>query len=119
MSAPSIMVIRIETNADVVLARQRAQAIAELAGFDKIKQTSFATALSEMARNALQFAQRGRVDFTLEHQGSHHFLGATVTDAGPGIPEILANGGYWYPGMKFSGHGIASARKLVKIFSIY
>jgi signal transduction histidine kinase len=116
---PSIIVIRVETNADVVLVRQRAQAIAELAGFDAIKQTSFATALSEIARNALQFAKRGRVDFTIENKGSQRFLTATVTDGGPGIREVVANGGSWDRAIKFGGHGIASARKLVKLFSIY
>src|SRR3954470_3865543 len=102
---PSIIVIRVETNADVVLVRQRAQAVAELAGFDAIKQTSFATALSEIARNALQFAKRGRVEFTIENQGTQRFLTATVTDGGPGIPQVIANGGYWDRAIKFQGHG--------------
>ena len=115
---PAILIIRVESNADVVLVRQRAQSIAELAGFDTIKQTSFATALSEIARNSLQFAQSGRVTFTIETEEAQRFLSATVTDNGPGIPAILANGGRWNRAFKFNGHGIASARRLVKSFSI-
>jgi anti-sigma regulatory factor (Ser/Thr protein kinase) len=114
----SIIIIRVENNADVVLVRQRAHALAELAGFDTIKQTSFATALSEISRNALQYARAGRVDFTIEIHGAQSILVATVSDNGPGIEAIRANGGHWSRSVEFSGHGIASARKLVKNFSI-
>src|SRR5688572_24834289 len=119
MKAPPIIVIRVESTADVVLVRQRAQALAEIAGFDSIKQTSFATALSEISRNALQFARGARVEYRVENQGHQRYLAADVTDDGPGIAEVIANGGLWDRNIKFRGHGIASARKLVKLFSIY
>jgi anti-sigma regulatory factor (Ser/Thr protein kinase) len=119
MKAPPIIVIRVESTADVVLVRQRAQALAEIAGFDSIKQTSFATALSEISRNALQFAKGARVEYSVESHGSKRYLAAEVTDRGPGIAEVIANGGSWDRNITFHGHGIASARKLVKMFSIY
>ena len=88
MITRSILQVQVRSAADVVLARQRAQAIAEIAGFDAIKQTSFATAISEIARNAVQFAREGRVGFTIESYGNLHFLTASVIDNGPGIaPE--------------------------------
>lgn len=118
MITRSIIQVQLRAAADVVLARQRAQAIAELAGFDGIKQTSFATAISEIARNALQFATEGRVSFAIESYGNLHFLTASVVDQGPGIAPVLARGGLWDSEMVFVGQGISAARKLVKQFSI-
>jgi signal transduction histidine kinase len=113
-----IIQVQVRSTADVVLARQRAQAIAELARFDSLKQTSFATAISEIARNAVQFATQGRVSFAIESYGNLHFLTASVIDEGPGIPAVLSHGGLWDRDVLFVGHGISSARKLVKQFSI-
>jgi signal transduction histidine kinase len=118
MITRSIIQVQVRSAADVVLARQRAQAIAELAGFDTIKQTSFATAISEIARNAVQFASEGRVAFMTESYGNLHFLVASAIDQGPGIAEIRNRGGQWDANVVLAGHGISSARKLVKQFSI-
>lgn len=118
MITRSINQIQVRSPADVVLVRQRAQAIAELAQFDSIKQTSFATAISEIARNAIQFAKEGRVVFAIESYGNLHFLTASVIDQGPGIAEVLSRGGLWDRSIVFHGHGLSSARKLVKQFSI-
>ncbi|MGZ8938956.1 MAG: sensor histidine kinase [Limisphaerales bacterium] len=118
MITRSIIQIQVRSPADVVLVRQRAQAIAELAKFDSIKQTSFATAISEIARNAIQFANEGRVAFAIESYGNLHFLTASVIDQGPGIREVISKGGVWDRSIVFEGHGINSARKLVKQFSI-
>ena len=118
MITRSIIQVQVRSAADVVLARQRAQAIAEIAQFDSIKQTSFATALSEIARNAVDFAGEARVSFAIESYGNLHFLTAQVTDNGPGIAAVLAHGGHWDRNISFTGPGISSARKLVKQFSI-
>jgi signal transduction histidine kinase len=113
-----IIQVQVRSTADVVLARQHAQTIAELARFDAIKQTSFATAISEIARNAVQFAGEARVCFGLESYGNLHFLTASVIDHGPGIAALRDRGGQWDGSISFEGHGIRSARKLVKQFSI-
>jgi signal transduction histidine kinase len=116
--ARSIIQVQVRSPGDVVLARQRAQAIAELAQFDSIKQTSFATAISEIARNAVQFAGEAKVGFAIESDGALHFLTASVIDQGPGIAAVLDRGGLWDGSIVFAGEGIGSARKLVKQFSI-
>ncbi len=118
MNRRPIICLRVENNADLVLIRQRAQTIAELAGFDTLRQTSFATALSEIARNALQFAAAGRVTFSIDAQADRIYLAAQVEDNGPGIREIRDHGGSWNGAILPRGHGIASARRLVKIFAI-
>jgi anti-sigma regulatory factor (Ser/Thr protein kinase) len=78
---------------DVVFSRQRARQIAQLLGFDAQDQTRIATAVSEIARNALAYAGGGSVAFHLEGQTPPQLLQIVVSDAGPGIPhlqEVLA-----------------------------
>ena len=58
-----IINVEIRYEHDVVLSRQRARQIAELLGFDRLEQVQIATAVSEIARNAFQYAQRGKVEF--------------------------------------------------------
>ena len=48
---------------DVVLARQRARTVAAALKFDVQAQTRLATAVSEIARNAFQYAGGGWIDF--------------------------------------------------------
>ena len=57
MTAP-ILTTELRTEHDVVLARQRARQVARLLGFDAQEQTRIATAVSEVARNAHQYAKR-------------------------------------------------------------
>ncbi|HEY9670618.1 MAG TPA: ATP-binding protein [Waterburya sp.] len=58
-----ILTLEIRYEQDVVLTRQRTRQIAELLGFKVTEQTRMATAVSEIARNAFQYAGGGRVEF--------------------------------------------------------
>ena len=51
----SILTTQLSFEHDVVLVRQRARQIAKLLGFDAQDQTRIATAVSEIARNALNY----------------------------------------------------------------
>ena len=72
----------------MVLARQRVRSIARLLGFDVQDQTRLATATSEIARNAYEYARGGQVDFVLEGQSAPQILLVRVSDNGPGIREM-------------------------------
>ena len=61
-----ILTLEIRYEQDVVLTRQRTRQIAELLGFNVTEQTRIATAVSEIARNAFQYAGGGRVEFGVE-----------------------------------------------------
>lgn len=52
--------INIQSEPDVVFARQRARQIASLMYFDPLDQTRIATSVSEIARNAFLYAGGGR-----------------------------------------------------------
>ena len=58
--------IPVESEEDVVLARQRARQVASSLSFDSQDQIRIATAVSEIARNAYSYAGGGRVDFLVE-----------------------------------------------------
>ena len=109
------MEIRLEH--DVVLARQRARQIAGLLGFEGQDQTRIATAVSEIARNAFQYAGGGKAEFLLDEQAPPAFL-VRVGDHGPGVKDLQAvlDGRYSSPtGM---GVGMAGARRLMDRFTI-
>ena len=63
-----ILMVTLQREQDVVLTRQRARQIAQVLGFDAQDQTRIATAVSEIARNALTYAGGGKVEFHLEGQ---------------------------------------------------
>jgi signal transduction histidine kinase len=103
---------------DVVLARQRARAIAARIGFDVQDQVRFATAVSELARNAFRYACDGRVAFLIEREGGRSLLVARVTDRGPGIPDLRRVLEGLYVSSTGMGIGITGARRLSDRFTI-
>ncbi len=113
----AILSLELEREHDVVLARQRARRISELLGFDELDQTRISTAVSEMARNAIQYAGEGRVQFSVSSQEPWMLL-VRVTDHGPGIARIdsILDGSYHSStGM---GLGILGARRLMDLFEV-
>jgi signal transduction histidine kinase/ActR/RegA family two-component response regulator len=73
---------------DVVRAHQTTRTIAAQLGFSTFEQTRIATAVSEIARNALTYAAGGSVTFGFDDAGG--VLAITVADRGPGIPDVAA-----------------------------
>lgn len=113
-----IITVAIAYEQDVVLARQRTRQLAESLGFDSQQQTRLATAVSEIARNAYQYAGGGRVQFDLESETAPQVLVIRVSDSGPGIrnlKEILENR---YTSPTGMGAGIVGARRLMDRFEI-
>ena len=87
-------------------------------GFDRQDNTRIATAVSEIVRNAFEYAGGGKVEFSLEIEGSQQTFVICVADDGAGIkdlPEIL-NGAY--KSATGMGLGITGARRLMDVFTI-
>jgi signal transduction histidine kinase/CheY-like chemotaxis protein len=113
-----ILAVSMRDEADVVAARQRARRIAELLGFDGQDQIRIATGVSEIARNAVNYAGGGRVEFLVDNDGPGQFLVVRVSDKGPGVAKLreILEGRYRSPtGM---GVGILGARRLMDGFDI-
>ncbi|HEX4173605.1 MAG TPA: ATP-binding protein, partial [Acetobacteraceae bacterium] len=82
------MVIALET--DIVQVRSRTRRIAELIGFDTQDQTRITTAVSEIARNAFDYARGGNVSFRLTGEADRPSFTVVVRDRGPGIRDLDA-----------------------------
>jgi len=102
---------------DIVLTRQRARQICALLGFDVLDQTRVATAVSELARNAVVYAGKGSVEFFVD-RGSNSSLTVEIVDAGPGIPELKAILDGKYASSSGFGVGIVAAKRLMDQFEI-
>ncbi|ACC69327.1 ATP-binding protein [Paraburkholderia phymatum] len=112
MTTP-ILRIRLGAEEDVVAARRKARAIAAGFGFSSLDQTRIASAVSEIARNAFEYAHGGEVTFTFDAAAKPQALLIDVRDKGPGIRnlESVLEGTYRSPtGM---GCGIAGSRRLM------
>lgn len=117
----SLMGMELRTEPDIVGCRQQARKYAASLGFDLQTQTRIATAVSEIARNAYQYAGGGSVVFSVDTenngQHTHHLRQQTfvvaIVDQGTGIPHLdeVMGGNYRSPtGM---GLGITGAHRLM------
>ncbi len=112
-----LLTLEIRLEHDVVLARQRARQIAGLLGFEGQDQTRVATAVSEIARNAFQYAGGGKAEFLVEDTNPLVFW-VRLSDRGPGIQNlktILDGRNRSATGM---GLGIIGVRRLMDRFKI-
>ena len=102
---------------DVVLARQRARQIAAALKFDSQDQTRIATAVSELARNAFQYAGGGIAEFQIQKSSAPVFQ-ISISDRGRGIAnmdEILDGKYISATGM---GLGLIGAKRLMDVFKV-
>jgi len=115
MSVP-ILQVALQSERDVVQARQRAREVAAELGLDNQDQIRLATATSEIARNAFRYASNGKVAFSLDLEQQR--IEVEVTDAGGGIPnldEVLEGR---YRSMTGMGMGIIGTKRLMDDFEI-
>lgn len=112
-----LLTLELGREPDIVLVRQRARQLAAAFGLDAQEQARLATAVSEIARNAFQYAGGGRAEFSVEH-GAPATLLACISDRGLGIPRIrdILEGRYISPtGL---GVGMVGARRLTERFEV-
>ncbi|CAM2139117.1 serine/threonine-protein kinase RsbT [Pararobbsia alpina] len=108
-----ILSMAIDDEQAVVAARQRSRDIARELGCTPIDQTRVATAVSEIARNAFEYARNGRVDFEIEGDTRPQLLLIRVSDKGPGIEDLDALLAGRYRSKTGMGIGIVGSRRLM------
>jgi len=83
--------IALETEHDIAVARGEVRSLAAGIGFRIIDQTRLATVTSELARNVVKYARRGRmIAQPLDAAQGRPGLRLIFEDTGPGIPDINA-----------------------------
>lgn len=80
-----VLATRIADESDVVRARQQARRVASLLGFEAPDQVRIATAVSEIARSALEHAHGGSIEFAVERRTKPQSLIVSITDAGRSV----------------------------------
>lgn len=117
-TAQDVVRVPVSRDADVVVARQKAREITARAGFSGTDQTVIATAISEISRNIVKFAERGEVVISMMSEAGRHGVSVVVRDVGPGIedPEQAMKDGYsTYHGL---GLGLPGAKRLMDRFDL-
>ncbi|HEY9430964.1 MAG TPA: ATP-binding protein [Blastocatellia bacterium] len=113
-----VLTVTIKYEHDVVAARRRARQIAGLLGFEAQDQSRIATAVSEIARNAFNYADGGRVEFQVEGEATQQTLLIEVKDKGPGIADLESVLQGQYRSATGMGLGIMGARRLMDVCEI-
>jgi serine/threonine-protein kinase RsbT len=88
MAPPCQVRVPIDSDSDIIVARQKGRALAAELGFSPTDIVRIATAISELARNVLSYAASGEI--RLEAQSCRNRSGITIIaiDRGPGIADI-------------------------------
>jgi serine/threonine-protein kinase RsbT len=112
--------IRVEIcrDIDIVAARQKGRELAARAGIAGTDLTLIATAISEVARNIVEYAGRGEVRLEAIDKGGRTGVLVVASDEGPGIADIdmaLRDG---FSTGKSLGLGLPGARRLMDEFEI-
>ena len=110
--------VRIQNSADIVAARQQGLALASQAGFSHSNLTIIATAISEVARNIVEYAKEGVVIITLITDASKKGVEIVASDDGPGIADVTSVMRDGFSTGKSPGIGLPGARRLMDEFAI-
>ncbi len=110
--------IPIQTEADIVSARQTGRRMAAELGFSSSQLTMIATAISELARNVVTYAGGGEVVLELREIGARRGIHVIARDEGPGIPDLEAALQDGFSTGQSLGLGLPGARRLMDEFDI-
>jgi serine/threonine-protein kinase RsbT len=118
MAEHATKMITIRSDLDIVSARTGAREIARQVGFGPIDQARIATAVSELARNIVQYAGMGHVSTAIVEHNGHKGIECQFEDHGPGIEhvDLAMQDGYTTSGGM--GMGLSGASRLMDEFQV-
>jgi serine/threonine-protein kinase RsbT len=110
--------VAINSDQDIVVARQKGRSLAIALGFSSGDATLIATAISELARNIITYARSGEVRLTVIRNSARPGIQLVAHDTGPGIPDIpqALRDGFSTSGSL--GLGLPGVKRLVDEFEI-
>jgi len=112
------MSVSIENEADIVTARQRGRELAAALGFSSTDQTMIALAISEIARNIVSYAQRGRVTLRRLDESGRRGVEVVAEDQGPGIADIELAMRDGYSTARSLGVGLPGTKRVMDEFEL-
>lgn len=117
MSAGELRVA-INSDQDIVLARQKGRAMAMELGFSSGDATLVAAAISELARNIISYAGEGEIELNPLRGSNRTGIRIIARDEGPGIrdiPQALRDG---FSTSGSLGIGLPGVKRLMDEFAI-
>ena len=110
--------VAINSDQDIIVARQKGRALATQLGFAAGDATLIATAISELARNIVSYANHGRITLRVVNGLNREGLAIVASDEGPGILDIhqALRDGFSTSGSL--GMGLPGVRRLMDEFEI-
>ena len=115
---PSERIVPIRSDLDIVTARVEGRELAKELGFGVIDQARIATAISELTRNIVQYAEQGEATMRPVEAGGRVGIEIICEDEGPGIPDIELAMQDGYSTSTSLGMGMPGAKRLMDEFEI-
>ncbi|MBT2681052.1 anti-sigma regulatory factor [Bacillus sp. ISL-35] len=112
------IVININNEFDIVLARQKGREVSKELQFGGVDQARITTAISELARNIYLYAGSGEITIQVLNENGRKGIQISAADNGPGINDIrmvLQDGFSTSGGL---GAGLPGVRRLMDSFDI-
>ena len=103
---------------DIVIVRQTARRWAAEQGLSLVDQTKLVTAVSELARNTVEYGGGGTAKLERISEPARRGVRITFEDHGPGIPDITLALTDGYTSGRGMGLGLGGSRRLVNEFDI-
>lgn len=110
--------IPIQTDQDIVAARQKGRALAQQLGFPNSDLTLIATAISELARNILLYAKSGELTLGIVENHGRNGVAVVANDQGPGIQDITRALDVGFSTSGSLGLGLPGVKRLMDDFEI-
>jgi serine/threonine-protein kinase RsbT len=110
--------LQLQSEEDIVRARQRTRVFAQQSGLSLVDQTKIVTAASELARNTVVYGGGGKVLIEAIDDRGRAGVRLTFEDQGPGIADVdlaMRDGFSSGTGM---GLGLSGAKRLANEFKI-
>ena len=110
--------VAINSDQDIVTARQRGRALAIELAFSAGDATLIATSISELARNIVSYARRGEITLKIVQASGRQGIAIIASDGGPGIRDIRQAMKDGFSTSGSLGLGLPGVRRLMDDFEI-
>jgi serine/threonine-protein kinase RsbT len=110
--------VPVNADIDIVTARQKGRELARELGFTSTDLALIATAISELARNIILYANGGEILLGVSENGSKRGIKVVARDDGPGIPDVERALEEGFSTSRSLGLGLSGVRRLMDEFDI-
>jgi serine/threonine-protein kinase RsbT len=111
------VIVPITSDSDIVDARKAGRSLSSELGLSRTDATLVATAISEVARNIVEYAGKGEIVLAMDNTGGREGIRVIARDSGPGFDDIERALSEESPTQR-PRMGLAGARRLMDEFEV-